>query len=74
MNKADRERVEEIRKTTLLGSPCGFCMDIKGLCNGHFLLSIIDKQDKVVEAAKRHRARSVVTEEAIRILEEGWIG
>lgn len=60
MNKADRKRWLEIKK---------YASHFPKESDIGFLLSIIDKQDRVVEATKRHKARSVATEEALKELE-----
>ncbi len=55
MNKADRERVENIRENVL------FLPELEGE-DTEFLLSIIDKQDKVVEAARKNHAFCPITD------------
>lgn len=49
MNKKDRERVEKIKLHCELGP---LYHDDNCTCDTCFFLSLIDKQDKVVEAAK----------------------
>ena len=69
MNKADRNRVEELRVLVEQGKKETSFEGIRVITHLRDILSIIDKQNKVVEAAKQHKARSIATEEALGELE-----